>query len=143
MENHVKIYFEIPSEVSEAVEVETVWAVPRGEGFQLDNIPFYAQGFALHDVVSTKEVAGCLYVDELLKPSGHSTVRLWFSDEKVVQSVRIEFASMGCSSEISDHPRLVAIDIPPDVEYKKIKAYLDAGKADEKWDYQEACLGFL
>lgn len=143
MENHVKIYFEIPSEDSGEMEVETVWAVPHGEGFKLDNIPFYAKGFALDDVVSAKEVDGCLYVDELLKPSGHSTVRLWFADEKAVQSVRAALASMGCDSEISDHPRLVAVDIPPGVEYEKIKEYLDAGEAEEKWNYQEACLGFL
>lgn len=143
MEGHVKIYFEIPSADSEEMEIETVWAIPYGEGFKLDNIPFYAKGVALDDVVSANEVDGCLYVDELLKPSGHSTVRLWFADEKDVQAVRAELKVMGCDSEISDQPRLVAVDIPSSVRYEKIREYLDAGEADGKWDYQEACLGFL
>ncbi|MFV0478023.1 MAG: DUF4265 domain-containing protein [Parahaliea sp.] len=143
MEGHVKVYFEIPSADSEEMEIETVWAIPHGEGFKLDNIPFYAKGVALDDVVSANEVDGCLYVDELLEPSGHSTVRLWFSDEKDVQTVRAELKAMGCDSEISDQPRLVAVDIPSSVSYEKIREYLDAGEANGKWNYQEACLGFL
>lgn len=143
MEGYVKIYFEIPSVDSEETEIETIWAIPQGEGFKLDNIPFYAKGVALGDVVSAKEVDGCLYVDELLKPSGHSTVRLWFADEKDVQAVRAELKAMGCDSEISDQPRLVAVDIPSNVRYEKIREYLDAGESYGKWDYQEACLGFL
>lgn len=141
MEGHVKIFFEIPSADSEEMEVETLWAIPRGEGFKLDNIPFYAKGAALDDVVSANEVNGCLYVDGVLKPSGHSTVRLWFAEKDDVQVVRAELKSMGCVSEISDNPRLVAIDIPPDVKYENIRDYLDVGEAEGKWDYQEACLG--
>lgn len=47
---------------------------------------------------------------------------------------------MGCDSEISDQPRLVAVDISPSVLYKEIKGYLDEGEVNGKWDYQEACL---
>ena len=143
MEDHVKIYFEIPTSDSEEMEIETVWAIPYGEGFKLDNIPFYAKGVALDDIVSANKVDGCLYMDELLTPSGHSTVRLWFADEKDVQTVREELKTMGCDSEISDQPCLVAVDIPPSVRYEKIREYLDAGEADGTWAYQEACLGFL
>lgn len=49
---------------------------------------------------------------------------------------------MGCGSEISDSPRLVAVDIPQNIEYGLIKKYLDDGELSGKWDYEEACLGF-
>ncbi|MEJ2682520.1 MAG: DUF4265 domain-containing protein [Gammaproteobacteria bacterium] len=143
MGNHVKVYFEIPSPDTGEVEVETMWAIPHGEGFKLDNIPFYAKGVAFEDVVSARNIDGCLYVDELLEPSGHSTVRIWFANEGEVQPVRDALKSMGCDTELSDQSRLVAVDIPSSVQYENIRAYLDAGEADGRWDYQEACLGFL
>jgi len=80
---------------------------------------------------------------ELLEPSGHSTVRLWFASEQEVQPVREALKSMGCSSEVSDQPRLVAVDIPPTIAYEDIRSYLDEGESNGKWDYEEACLGFL
>lgn len=143
MEGHVKIYFEIPSPDSDEIEVETIWAVPNRDSFKLDNIPFYAKGVAVEDTISAKKIDGCFYFDELLEPSGHSTVRIWFADEKEVQPVRDTLKSMGCDTELSDQSRLVAVDIPSNVQYENIRVYLDTGEADGRWDYQEACLGFL
>lgn len=143
MDGYVKVFFEVLSGESEETEVESLWATPHGDGYKLDNIPFYAKGVALDDVVSAKEIDGCLYVEEVLEPSGHSTIRIWFSKEEAIDRVRDTLKSMGCESEVSDQPRLVAVDIPPDVSYETIRAYLDAGEADGRWDYQEACLGFL
>lgn len=124
-------------------EVESLWAFPVADNYKLDNIPFYAKGVSFGDTVIAENIDDCLYMSELLEPSGHSTVRLWFADEKEVQVTRKALESMGCSSEISDQPRLVAIDIPPSVIYEDIRVYLKEGEANGKWDYEEACLGFL
>lgn len=40
MDGFVKIAIEVPIEGTDNIEVETVWAVPQGEGFKLENIPF-------------------------------------------------------------------------------------------------------
>jgi len=143
MGTQVKIFFRIPIEGSEEFEVESLWASPVADSYKLDNIPFYARGVSFADTVIAEKVDGCLYMSELSEPSGHSTVRLWFGDEKDVQATRKALSSMGCSSEISDQPRLVAVDIPASVAYENIRAYLDEGEANGKWDYEEACLGFL
>jgi hypothetical protein len=37
----------------------------------------------------------------------------------------------------------VAVDIPPAVSYEDVRAYLEEGESNGKWDYEEACLGFL
>ncbi len=141
MSEHVKILFEYP--IGDSNGTETLWALPKGEGYKLDNIPFYVKGVSFGDVVSAKVVEGCIYMKELLTPSGHSTVRLWFANENDVQPVRESLKSMGCNSEISDQPRLLAVDIPPSISYEIIRAYLDEGESNGKWDYEEACLGFL
>ena len=143
MSEHVKLFFKYPVGDSSKSETESLWALPSGKGFKLDNIPFYAKGVSFGDVVSAKEVDSCLRMLELLEPSGHSTVRLWFSSEQEVQPTREALKSMGCSSEISDQSKLVAVDIPPAISYEEIRAYLDEGESNGKWDYEEACLGFL
>ncbi len=143
MDDQVKIFFTIPVEGSEEVEIESLWAFPEANGFKLDNIPFYVRGASFGDKVSAVSIEGCLYMSELSESSGHSTVRLWFADEKEVQTTRKKLTSMGCRSEISDNPRLVAVDIPPSVAYDNIRAFLDEGEDSGKWDFEEACLGFL
>jgi hypothetical protein len=74
-----------------------------------NSIPLYARGVSFGDMVIAERIDGCLYMTELTEPSGHSTIRLWFSDEAEVQVTRKALTLMGCSSEISDQPRLVAV----------------------------------
>lgn len=143
MSERIKLFFEYSVGDSNESETESLWALPSGEGFKLDNIPFYVKGVSFGDVVSAERVEGCLCMKELLETSGHSTVRLWFASEQEVQPVREALKSMGCSSEVSDQPRLVAVDIPPTIAYEDIRSYLDEGESNGKWDYEEACLGFL
>ena len=140
---HIKIYLEYETDNEDEFGVESVWALMEadGDGYRLDNIPFYARELALGDIVSVVERDGRLHLDELLKASGHSTVRIWFSNQDDVKSTRQQIRAMGCGSEISDLPRLVAMDVPPEVPYGPIREFLDAGAKAQKWDYEEACLG--
>lgn len=140
---HVKLYFEIPIDGTEECDVESVWALPLEHGYKLDNIPFYATGVSFGDVVGAENIDGCLYVTNLIEPSGHSTVRIWFSDLSDVLETRKKLESLGCSSEISDQSRLIAVDIPPAVGYEDVRRYFEVGEEHGKWDFEEACLGFL
>ena len=139
--SYVKVFFAISSEESDTTEVESLWASPVEGGYKLENIPFYAKGFAMNDVVSTKRIHDLLYVSDLIRPSGHSTVRIWFSRENFVQQARKELKSLGCDSEISDLKRLIAVDIPPYIKYESVKTFLTTGENAGKWEYEEACLG--
>jgi len=124
-------------------ETETMWVIRRGDGYEIDNIPFYVKELALGDVVDARpDASGILWYSKLIRPSGHSTIHLWFSNEKEVESAREELRQMGCASEVSDLPRLVAVDVPPDVPYEKVKTFLEQGENAGRFEYQEACLGF-
>ncbi|EPX56279.1 hypothetical protein D187_007621 [Cystobacter fuscus DSM 2262] len=35
------------------------------------------------------------------------------------------------------------MDVPPDVPYEAIKAFLEQGERAGQFEYQEACLGFI
>jgi hypothetical protein len=143
MPDRVKLLIEVPSDKPGHVEIESIWALPEAGAFRVDNIPFYAKGIAVGDVVSAAERNGAHYFDRVLVPSGHSTIRILFSDDGIIQNTRNDLRSIGCESEISDIPTLIAVDIPPTVSYENLKLYLDKGEAEGKWEYQEACLGFL
>ena len=124
-------------------EIETMWATTSGEGFRLDNIPFYAKGVSYRDIVSTDpEEYGFFYFKKVLKRSGHRTVRLLISEKQKVQGTCKELHSRGCIIEISDIPTLISVDIPPEVSYEDLLVYLEDGDSKEKWGYEEACLGF-
>jgi hypothetical protein len=49
-ERHVKVLFQLEQDEDgyPPASVESLWALPKGEGlFQVDNIPFFATGVAL------------------------------------------------------------------------------------------------
>jgi hypothetical protein len=121
-----------------------MWTLRRDDGYEIDNIPFYVKELALGDVVSAQaDAEGALWFSRLVRPGRHSTIRLWFSNEHDVQPIRHELKRMGCASEVSDLPRLVAVDVPPNIPYEKVKVFLDQGEQAGIFEYQEACLGFM
>jgi hypothetical protein len=137
---HVKVLFQIDRDDGTR-EVESVWAVRQAEGFRIDNIPFYAKGFALGDVVSAEaDSDGLIRCTGLVTASAHSTIRLWFGNAQDVQRIREELSAMRCQSEL-DLPRLVAVDVPPEVPYSRIRMYLDDKEREGTLEYEEGCLG--
>lgn len=140
MSNHIKVLLEF-ERGDGTLEFESVWAVAQGPGYRLDNIPFYARGFALGDLVSaTPDPDGLLRCTGLVVASGHSTVRLWIAHADNVPSVRKTLRDMECNSEL-DHTRLVAVDVPPNVPYAEVRAYLDEKERTGVLEYEEACIG--
>lgn len=141
--DHIKVLIEIGSEDENTVEIESIWAKKTKNGYYLDNIPFYAYGLAYMDIIEVEDLNGCYYFRGLLKASGHSTIRILFSDINTIKNTIVELEKLGCSCEISDVKRLISVDIPKTIKYKTIKSFLDKGVENDKWAYEEACLGFI
>jgi hypothetical protein len=137
--SHVKVVLEVERDDG-AFDLESVWAVPEAEGYRLDNIPFYARGVALGDVVrAVADPDGLLRCVNLIGKSGHSTVRLWVEDARNVAGIRQYLRDARCSSEL-ELDRLIAVDIPPDVEYSMIRKYFEDGERAGLFEYEEGCL---
>jgi hypothetical protein len=135
-DQHVKILFHLEQDEDgyPPVSAETVWAIAVGEGlYKIDNIPFFATGVAVEDIVSAKPDAGQL-------PSGHSTLRVVVYKHDEVPEVRGIFKQLGCSTEQSHLRGLIAIDVPPSASWDELKRMLDTGREQDRWDYEEACL---
>jgi hypothetical protein len=145
---HVKII--VPLEQDEngypPVGSERLWALHVGEGrYQIDNIPFFARDLAWGDVVSAvpEEGAqeGVLRYDQVLQSSGHSTFRILVRDEPQMSELCGLMERLGCDTERSHLPRLVAIDIPPGVPLGVVRQALSPGVSQERWAYEESCIG--
>lgn len=136
-----KVLFVYQDEPGGPYKIESVWATQNGEHYRIDNIPFFAKNIAYGDIVSVEEDDGELYFDGLITPSGHSVVRLVITDEQEVDKVGQELIALGCDWEGSHIKNLISVDIPKEIDYNKIKQFLDKGRQQDKWDYQEACLG--
>ncbi len=60
---HVKLVFEcnigeIDKDGQDEYRIETMWAIPIGKSFKLDNVPFYAMGVSRGDIVSAEKEDG-------------------------------------------------------------------------------------
>ena len=144
MKQQKKMRFEYEGTTPGSVETETMWVLPVSDGFEVDNVPFYVRGIAVGDVVSASDSsAEVLEFESLVNPSEHSTVRLWFAKnaESSVAQVRQSLREIGCASELSDLPRLVAVDIPPSVPYLRVLDFLTKPESADLFEYEEACLG--
>ena len=76
----------------------------------------------------------------VVRQSGHSTLRVVLFDTTVLDSVRANLSELGCSTELSHLPNLIAVDIPPDVELNRIREYLSRGELDGRWEYEESAV---
>lgn len=120
---------------------ENLWASPVGPGlYKIDNIPFFAMGIALEDVVSAQPEQGVLLFGEVVRSSGHSTIRIFTDDAEQAPAIRAFFAELGCISEQSHIPGLIAVDVPPSVPLEPLRQFLADGAAEDAWGYEEACL---
>lgn len=128
---------------------EWMWASRvSGTTFKIDNIPFFAKGVSCEDIVTAEQSAGGLIFKELFQPSGHSTVRIVIYQEgrderrvaAIVQEIRQSLRNMGCTTELSHIPNLIAVDIPPNVTYESVSAFLSEQEKDGLLEYEEAAL---
>ena len=142
-ERHVKVLFHLEQDEDSypPASVESLWALPKGDGlFQVDNIPFFATGVAVGDIVLATQEEGAILFQEVVQASGHSTLRVAISEAGDVPAVRALFEQKGCSVEQSHLPRLIAVDVPASIPLGSLRPILVAGQEQGRWDYEEACL---
>ncbi|MCY1075619.1 DUF4265 domain-containing protein [Archangium lansingense] len=143
-EQLVKVFFELQQDEDgyPPVTCESMWAKPVGDGlYRLGNIPFFARGVAYEDVVSAvRRDDGTLGFVEVVRPSGHSTLRVIIYEASEAPALRHELEVLGCDTEQSHIPNLFAVDVPPAVSLEAVRRLLEAGIASERWEYEEACL---
>jgi hypothetical protein len=149
-EERVKIMFRLERDDSDypPADFEDLWAKETADGFyELDNIPFFAKPVRVGDVVSAVHgPGGELRFSGVVRPSAHATLRVIVFRDSVdqrplpirVDALRTALKEMGCSTELSHVPGLVAVDVPPEASLNAVTSRLAEGESAGSWEYEEA-----
>jgi len=150
MTDQVRVCFALEQDVKgwPPVTAERMWATPTSKDnvVVLDNIPFFVRGVACYDVVAvTVDDAGVLWGGKTIKRSGNCTIRVIpFPDGPLHgdrQAVLDAFAPFGVEGEGAEQYTLVALNVPANADLVAVKRLLREGESDNRWAYEEGCIG--
>lgn len=131
MSKQVKVRFNLQGN---AAGGETIWAEQVGENlYRLLNIPFYATGYAVGDIVRCIPRGGWSEVVGMEHDSGNGTIRIYFanSESPEAQEVLNELVSVSCEYERASS-MLVAVSVPSTIEvpFSQLSNYLNSTSDD-------------
>ena len=69
-----------------------------------------------------------------MQKGGHTTLRVYFSDADDVAPTRRQLKKLGCSTEVSNLPKLVAVDVPPDAGYAEVRRCFEHSRGSACWN---------
>jgi hypothetical protein len=142
-ENYKKVVFQLEQDEDgyPPDNWESLWAKEVEPGlYSIDNIPIFVKGISNGDIVAAEQEDGELRFKRLVRPSPNSVFRLYLSDVSDAQAARESFRKLGCESEQSHIPKLVAVEIPGSVSIAQVAALLDEGAESGRWEYEEGVL---
>ena len=126
----------VPLETGDAPEApadDWLWAEPLGSGrFRIESCPFFAYGVSRDDVVRAVEATGddAPRLEDVVEKCGHRTLRLALDPaveiaDSAVQGLLERLLELGCTHEAL-RPKMIAIDVPPEVDVAVVAALLQA-----------------
>ena len=122
---------------------ESVWAEEVAPGtYRLLNVPFYAKGLGLDDIIIAQHEEGELVFQKASQRSGHSTYRVFTEKGVENPTFRLRWRrleSLGVSYEQAGS--LLAVDVPPSSDIHEIYRNLEEGAAEGVWDFDEGYCG--
>ncbi len=138
----IRIRLETAGEAGPAED--SVWAESLGsDRYRVESCPFFAYGISRDDVI--RAAAGPAdagpSLDAVLEKGGHRTLRLTLGASVELRSAPVQrvlekLIDLGCTHELL-RPRLVAIDLPPEVDLEVAAELLQeaarAGALSGEW----------
>ena len=141
--NHKKVVFRLEQDEEgyPPDNWESLWAYETEPSlYSIDNIPIFVKGISSGDIVAVDQQGPELRFKTLVRPSTNSVIRLYLSDVLDVLATRESFRELGCESEQSHIPKLIAIEIPGAISIGPVAALLDEGAESGRWEYEEGVL---
>ncbi len=110
-----------------------LWAEPLGSGrYRVESCPFFAYGISRDDVVRAEDAAGeeAPRLECVIEKGGHRTLRAALGpgvelSGSAVKGLLERLAELGCTHETL-RPKLLAIDLPAEVDVAKVAERLQA-----------------
>ncbi|WP_244888810.1 DUF4265 domain-containing protein [Streptomyces purpureus] len=144
-DDHVKVHFrlEVDEDGWPPASVESLWAVDLGDGtVRLDNTPWFVRGVASDDVIRVAvDDEGVHWAGETVRASENCTIRLIVMKDggsgAARQTVLETFHRLGTTGEGIEQFRMVALDVPPDADLRRIRKLLEHGEAKGWWHWRK------
>lgn len=143
MDGPVKVNFNLEPDPDgyPPATVESLWANPVGGNFEIDSIPFFTRDATVGDLVRAfTDSTGALWFDGVEYRSRRSLIRVVFFEPDCKPSVVARLKEMGCGTEGMDAFKLLAVDVPADMDLSNIQDFLRSEAAAGHLDYEEAIL---
>jgi hypothetical protein len=141
MNARVKINFRIEQDESGYPPFlwEGIWAEKvEDQSYIIDNIPFYAKGISVGDLVCAKTSENGLVYEWTIEKSENSTVRAIVYDEDIKSFLFDVIKKCGCEYEVGVPKTLVAVNVPVDANYASLLEYLNQETLADHLDYEES-----
>ena len=90
--------------------------------YRLETVPAFAFGPARGDVVRVERHGTAQWVERLLEPSGHSTVRVNALGDTSVEVPKTALELMGCFAYPTVIDGMIAVDVPALVDFETVRA---------------------
>ena len=105
------------------------------------NIPFFAKGLALDDLILVEEIDNKLVYKKTVNYSGNSTYRVFTnSDLEGFDFLWKILEGFGCTYERGTK-NLYAINVPPSCDIFKVYEILELGEKRKIWEFDEGFCG--
>ena len=138
-----KITFKLNQDMEDypPLEFESLWGIQiKPNTYKVDNIPYYIYGISKGDIILAIESNKQIHASYLLYRGGHSTLRV-FAENKSDRIKIINYAKKnGAQCTSQNGSSLLAIDIPPSIDFHKIDAFLLNQSDNKTIAYEDACL---
>lgn len=125
-------------------DAEWIWANPLGrDTYRIDNIPAFAPGLALGDVIAAPREDGVPVFRTVLRRGGHSTYWLFFSSHvgsPEMADFLHKLRSLGCHYE-GVKGRIVTVDVRPEADIDRVYAFLETAEHEGLLQFEEGHCG--
>jgi hypothetical protein len=142
--SHIRIHFRLEQVNGYPPDVEeSLWTqvAKGGEGYVLDNIPFFVSTATLGDRVSaTNDDDGRLWYLETIERSTNSLLRVVVFQGHELEGVASALRDLGCDVEVLVARSLLAVNVPSEVDLTKVQDYLVCVAEQGSLDYEEPLL---
>lgn len=143
MSSLVRIHFRIDQDEDgyPPVGVESLWAKPVGDFFEIDSIPFFTSDATTGDLVRAKPDAnGEFWFAGVEQASSNSLIRIVFFDVTHTNVLSEKLQALGCGAEGMTAYKLLAVDVPGSVSLSEVQDILRREASAGHIDYEEPLL---
>jgi len=125
----------IGSEILQGIEINPY-------KIKIDNTPFFITNVALHDVVKVSNVGNQFIFEEIEGFSGNHAISVILRSSSMKTKLLNEMRALNCYCEYGEFgsTKMLAISIPYDVSYAKIRDIMDDYEKKDLISYAELCL---